>query len=136
MMSSQKVTQPAVEQSTKAKNSHLQVKSMKNINKYKKHLAPIIGMIIHHIEESHKKHNEIACPQIYNLKQCIKRCKEKRRIATKDEISLLHQLIVFTPKHLQKQSGNERNKKMDNLIFLTEKKNGILKARACTNGRF
>ena len=49
-------------------------------------------------------------------------------------MNLLHMRKVFEPINPSDLTYEERKKAMESLIFLTEKKNRILKARTCANG--
>ena len=46
----------------------------------------------------------------------------------------VHERDVFEPIHPHELSKEERKKAMESLIFLTEKKDGRVKARICANG--
>jgi hypothetical protein len=46
----------------------------------------------------------------------------------------LHDPIVFKPIAIKELSTIEKRRAMESLIFLTEKKDGKIKARTCANG--
>ena len=46
----------------------------------------------------------------------------------------LHERNVFEPMHPYKLTKEERSKALKSLMFLTEKKDGRIKARICANG--
>ena len=117
-----------------AKYIHLQVKTSKNIEEYNKNYATVIGKIMNYMEDKYKNDNkEISCVQTYNAKQGIKRFQDKGKEAITKEMDQLHKRRVFEPINPGDLTRDERNKAMESLIFLTEKKNGIIKARACAN---
>jgi hypothetical protein len=41
---------------------------------------------------------------------------------------------VFEPQHARDLSDNDKKKALSSLIFLRQKKNGVVKARSCANG--
>jgi Reverse transcriptase (RNA-dependent DNA polymerase) len=51
-----------------------------------------------------------------------------------DEIKQVHERAVFKPVHINELSQLERRQAMESLIFLVEKRDGRVKARACANG--
>ena len=50
------------------------------------------------------------------------------------ELSQLHNRKVFKPVKLSELTQKEKQRAMSSLIFLTEKRDGTIKARACSNG--
>ena len=72
--------------------------------------------------------------QTYSLSNGLKKFKEKGKQAATAEIEQLHNREAFEPIHPKDITQLERNKAMNSLIFLTEKKDGTIKARACANG--
>ena len=64
-----------------------------------------------------------------------KKFKEKGKQAVRAEIEQLYNREVFKPIHSKDTTQMERNKAMNSLIFLTEKKEGTIKARVRANGR-
>ena len=46
----------------------------------------------------------------------------------------LHDRVVFEPLKLSKMNAQERKRAMESLIFLTQKQDGLVKARTCANG--
>ena len=72
--------------------------------------------------------------QTYSLKNGIKKFKEKGKEAAIAEIEQLHNREVFLPILPEDITQIKKQKVMNSLIFLTEKKDGTVKARACANG--
>jgi hypothetical protein len=72
--------------------------------------------------------------QTYSLMKGIKEFGDKGRQATHNKMKQLHDRIVFKPIAIEELSAIEKRRAMESLIFLTEKKDGRIKARTCTNG--
>jgi hypothetical protein len=72
--------------------------------------------------------------QAYSLMKGIKEFGYKGRQATHNEMKQLHDRIVFKPIAIKELSTLEKTRAMESLIFLTEKKDGRIKARTCANG--
>jgi len=58
----------------------------------------------------------------------------RARQAARSELSQLNERMVFTPIHREDITKEEIRKSMESLMFLTEKRDGTIKARACANG--
>jgi hypothetical protein len=72
--------------------------------------------------------------QTYSLMKGIKEFGDKGRQAAHEEMKQLHDRIVFKPIAIEELSTIEKRRAMESLIFLTEKKDGRIKARTCANG--
>jgi hypothetical protein len=72
--------------------------------------------------------------QTYSLTKGIKTFGEKGRQAAHEEMKQLHERIVFKPIKVEELTAVERRRAMESLIFITEKKDGRIKARTCANG--
>ena len=72
--------------------------------------------------------------QTYNLRKGILKYKDKGKNAVNKELSQLHNRNDFKPIHESQLIEIEKKKAINSLIFLTEKKDGTIKARACANG--
>ena len=70
----------------------------------------------------------------YSLKKGISKYGNKCRQAINKELSQLHNREFFKPVMLSDLIREEKDKAMNSLIFLTEKRDGTIKARACANG--
>jgi hypothetical protein len=64
----------------------------------------------------------------------IKEFGNKGRQAAHNEMKQLHDRMVFKPIAIEELLTLERRRAMESLIFLTEKKDGRIKARTCANG--
>jgi hypothetical protein len=72
--------------------------------------------------------------QTFSLGKGIKAFGEKGRKAALEEMKQLHQRVVFRPILIEELSQVKKRRAMESLIFLTEKKDGRIKARTCANG--
>ncbi|KAG7371066.1 reverse transcriptase RNA-dependent DNA polymerase [Nitzschia inconspicua] len=72
--------------------------------------------------------------QTYSLMSGIKKFGEKGKEAAIDEVKQLHDRIVFRPIRIEDMTQLEKERAMESLIFLTEKRDGRLKGRMCANG--
>ena len=72
--------------------------------------------------------------QTYSLTRGIKTFGEKGRQAAHEEMKQLHDRVVFKPIKIEDLTDVERRRAMESLIFITEKKDGRIKARTCANG--
>jgi hypothetical protein len=72
--------------------------------------------------------------QTYSLTAGLRKFRERGRKAAKSEMQQLHNRIVFTPKRIEELTPEELERAMESLIFLTEKRDGTVKARTCANG--
>ena len=74
------------------------------------------------------------CVMTYSLKKGIKKFGDKGKQAALKEMKQLHNRECFKPIHKDTLNPTERKRALESLIFLTEKKNGAIKARHCANG--
>ena len=72
--------------------------------------------------------------QTYLLKAGLKRFKEKGKAAIIKEMSQLDDRVVYAPIDIDKMTCQEKKRSMESLIFLTEKRDLLVKARMCENG--
>ena len=72
--------------------------------------------------------------QRYTLKKSMMKFGNRGRQAAQSELSQLNDRMVFTPIHRRDITNEEIRKSMESLMFLTEKRDGTVKARACANG--
>ena len=72
--------------------------------------------------------------QTYSLKQGIKKFGEQGKKAASKEMKQLHDRVVFEPIAVSDLTREEHKKAMESLIFITEKRDGTIKARMCANG--
>ena len=72
--------------------------------------------------------------QTYSLMKAVKKFGNKAKQAALDEMKQLHDRVVFEPISLQDMEPMELKRALESLMFLTEKRDGRIKARACANG--
>ena len=75
------------------------------------------------------------CLSQYSLKAGLRRFGQKGELAVRKELGQFHDLNVFVPVDAGKLSRKERQEALASLIFLKEKRDGTIKARACEDGR-
>ena len=72
--------------------------------------------------------------ETFSLKQGIKKFEQRGKDAVFKEMKQLHQRICFRPISVYDMTPQERRRAMQSLIFLTEKRDGTIKARTCADG--
>lgn len=72
--------------------------------------------------------------QTYSLMKAVKKFGGKAKQAALDEMKQLHDRVVFEPISLSEMDPMEKKRALESLMFLTEKRDGRIKARACANG--
>ncbi len=70
----------------------------------------------------------------YQLEAGIKQFSEQGETAVTKELDQFNKYGVFEPKHARDLSEEDKKKALSSLIFLMEKKSGVIKARSCANG--
>ncbi len=78
--------------------------------------------------------NEYQFAQTFSLKQGIRKFGDRAKDAAKGELQQLHDRVVFEPVDVNTLDPAEKSNAMESLLFLTEKKDGTIKGRACANG--
>ena len=76
----------------------------------------------------------VCMVQTYSLKAGIKKTGDKGVDAAGKEMSQLHERNCFKPVDVSSLTDEEKKRALESLIFLTEKRDGRIKARACANG--
>ena len=71
----------------------------------------------------------------YNLHQGLKIFGKKEEAATSKELKQIHEMNALIPLNAEDLSEEVKKKAMASLIFLTEKRDGSIKARQCADGR-
>jgi hypothetical protein len=72
--------------------------------------------------------------QTYSLNKGLKKFGDRGKEAAQKEMKQLHDRVVFEPILIAEMTQLERKRAMESLIFLTEKRDGTIKARTCANG--
>lgn len=70
----------------------------------------------------------------YSLKKGINKFGQRGQDSASKEMKQIHDRKGFQPIHKTTMSRVERQRAMESLIFLTEKRDGTIKARHCANG--
>ena len=116
------------------KYQHLHVQTVDNTKQYDRDRAIIGAIIINKINMKHHPWKALSILQTYTLKKGLKRFKKKGYDAAFGEMKQLHDRVCFDPINPRTMTLEERKKAMESLIFLTEKRDGRVKARTCANG--
>jgi hypothetical protein len=79
--------------------------------------------------------NEEACCflQTYSLNQGLKKIGGRGKDVANKEMKQLHNRVVFEPILIAEMTPLEQKRAMESLIFLTEKRDGTIKAQTCAN---
>ena len=105
--------------------AHLQTQAT-NPQEYMVKLAMVLAKTIVHMN------HQFA--QTFSLNKGIKEFGDRGHQAAFEEMKQLHDRVVFLPIKIEDLTPIERRRAMESLIFLTEKKDGRIKARTCANG--
>jgi transcriptional regulator len=106
-------------------HSHLQTQ-VDDPQEYSIETAKVIAKVINELN------HQFA--QTYSLKKGIKELCERCHKAAHKEMKQLHGRVVFIPILIEELTHVKQKQAMESLIFLTEKKDGKIKARTCANG--
>jgi hypothetical protein len=104
---------------------------------YSSENAPMIAKIMHHYNNMVKTKEckkYYAFLETFSLKKGLQKFGKKGYDAAFGEIEQLHNRAVFQPIYVNKLTQQEKKRAMESLIFLVEKRDGRVKARACANG--
>ena len=100
-------------------------------------LAAVAHYIMVHYEEKEgvKKKKKKYKPKSgqYQLEAGIKQFSEQGETAVTKELAQFNKYGVFEPKHARDLSEEDKKKALSSLIFLKEKKSGVIKACSCAN---
>jgi len=95
----------------------------------------------YNIEEARVLVNIMQCmeqkfqfAQRYTINKSTMKFGNRARQAARSELQQLNKRMVFTPIHRKDITKEEMEKSMESLMFVTEKRDGTVKARACANG--
>jgi hypothetical protein len=101
-------------------------------------LAAVAHYIIVHYKEKEgtKKKKKKYKPKSgqYQLEAGIKQLGELGETAVTKDLEQFNKYGVFEPKHARDLSEEDKKKALSSLIFLKEKKSGVIKAGSCANG--
>jgi hypothetical protein len=71
----------------------------------------------------------------YSLKKGLKKFQKVGEAAVSNELKQLHMRETFTPQHSNDLSDSQKQKALESLMFLKEKRDGTIKGRACADVR-
>jgi hypothetical protein len=71
----------------------------------------------------------------YSLKKGLRKFQKVGEEAVSKELKQLHMIETFTPQHSNDLSDSQKQKALESLMFLEEKRDGTIKGRACGDGR-
>jgi len=123
---------PNMKGQTYQETNHICVQTKDNIVTYDDQYALVIAMFI--LQLNDKALNDHTFVQTYNLNQGIKKFGDKGEQAAFKEVDQLHQRECFKPINVNDLTPDQRQKVLKTLIFLTEKRDGTIKARSCADG--
>lgn len=70
----------------------------------------------------------------YSINKSIPLFSNRAKEVVSKELEQLHDYVTYTPVHAHKLTPDEKRQALASLIFLTEKRCGRIKSRACVNG--
>jgi len=70
----------------------------------------------------------------YSIKKGIKLFGDKGKKSVTSELQQLHDMVTFIPVNTHELTREQRKQALASLMFMTEKRCGRVKSRACTNG--
>ena len=124
-LAARQIVRKEIPQTSKKKKDamcHLSTQGMKPDMEYDQQEAIIMATIM------------IDMVQTYSLKAGMNKWGDKGKQAASAEMKQLHERQCFRPIDVTKLSREEKSKALESLIFLTEKRDGRIKGRACANG--
>ena len=97
----------------------------------------IAGVAARHIHSVNEKAmaNGTSLGQQYIVQKGLKLFGQKGREAAASEMGQLHNRECFHPIHVSDMSASEKSKAQEALMFLSEKKSGVVKGRTVYNGK-
>jgi hypothetical protein len=104
-------------------------------NEYTQESQFMIAKTIHHLNhQSLQEKNDYAFLETFGLNKGLKHLGPKGYDAAVEEVKQLHDRRAFKPIQIKDMSQLEKQQAMESLIFLTKKRDGRVKTRACANG--
>jgi hypothetical protein len=70
----------------------------------------------------------------YSVQKGIKLFGDRGKKSVKSELQQLHDMVTFIPVHAHELTREQRKQALASLMFMTEKRCGRIKTRACANG--
>ena len=119
---------------THAQHQSKPVETMEYTGSEAKVLAAIMCQLTERLQKDCKLQHGNQFVVTYSLKKGIQKFGQKGTNAANKEMRQLHDRECFQPIMVESLSTTEKRGPMESLIFLTEKKDGTIKARHCANG--
>ena len=118
------------------KYQHLHVQTEDSTIHYDSVRATVAAMAIHKLNLMQAKATKqgVSLVETYSLKKGLKKFGKRAEQSATKEMKQLHDRVCFRPINPSEMTTDERKKAMESLIFLTEKRDGRLKARTVANG--
>jgi hypothetical protein len=76
----------------------------------------------------------VVLAQQYSVNKGIQLFGDRARESVRKELQQLHDYATYTPVHAHELTPDEKKQALASLIFITEKRCGRIKSRACVNG--
>ena len=117
--------------------NHLIVQSNKDTAEHDEQCAVVIAKTIAILRDEADGCNvkdQASFIQTCTLKQGIKKFGDRGTEAALKEIGQLHERNCFEPVQANESTFEQRKKVLESLMFLTEKRDGTVKARQCADG--
>jgi hypothetical protein len=99
-----------------------------------RHIIATIMCLISDITEDMTEIEAYNFAQTYSLNAGLKKFGTRGKEAAHKEMKQLHDRKVWKPVKITELTAREKKRAMESLIFLTEKRDGIIKGRICANG--
>jgi hypothetical protein len=110
--------------------------ALQSINMAGLHMpAPKLGTGEHLVEDHVVMHVlGVALAQQYSVNKGIQLFGDKARESVRKELQQLHDYETYTPVYAHELTADQKKQALASLIFITEKRCGRIKSRACVNG--
>ena len=97
--------------------------------------APVMGTSESVMEDHVVMHIlGVVLAEKYSINKGIRLFEERAKESVSKELRQLHDYVTYTPIHARELTPEQKKQALASLIFLTEKRCGRLKTRACVNG--
>ena len=96
-------------------------------------LATVITTFNEHVEHVVEEQGQQHVVT-YSLKAGINKFGKRAKVSAHKEMKQLHDRSCFRPVHKHSLKKSERHRAMESLLFLTEKRDKMIKSQHCANG--
>ena len=97
-------------------------------------LAAVCHFLMVHYSQPYTRKAKRKKSDVFSLKTGLKHFGDRGETAVAKELNQFNMLNTFVPLDAETLTYEQRRSALASLIFLTEKRNGDVKARACANG--